>query len=160
MHWSQQTTFSNRTRLTLHMDITKWSLKSIDYILCSWRWRSSIQSSKTRPGADYGSEVKCVCVCLDVQSCATLCDPMNCSPPGTHIHGILQAGILGRVDVSLSRDLPNPGIEPGSPALQVDSLPSEPPGKHICQLCMHAKLLNLCLQGLSNVMDLTRPKYL
>ena len=26
-------------------------------------------------------------------------------------------------------DLPNPGIEPGSPALQVDSLPSEPPGK-------------------------------
>ena len=27
-------------------------------------------------------------------------------------------------------DLPNPGIEPGSPALQADSLPSEPPGKH------------------------------
>ena len=28
-------------------------------------------------------------------------------------------------------DLPDPGIEPGSPALQADSLPSEPPGKHI-----------------------------
>ena len=28
-------------------------------------------------------------------------------------------------------DLPNPGIEPGSPALQADALPSEPPGKHI-----------------------------
>ena len=97
-----------------------------------------------------------MCVCLDVQSCATLCDPMNCSPPGTHIHGILQAGILGRVDVSLSRDLPNPGIEPGSPALQVDSLPSEPPGKHICQLCMHAKLLNLCLT-LCNTMDCSPP---
>ena len=27
------------------------------------------------------------------------------------------------------RDLPNPGIEPGSPTLQVDALPSEPPGK-------------------------------
>ena len=27
-------------------------------------------------------------------------------------------------------DLPNPGIEPGSPALQADALPSEPPGKH------------------------------
>ena len=30
------------------------------------------------------------------------------------------------------RVLPNPGTEPGSPALQVDSLPSEPQGKHIC----------------------------
>ena len=28
----------------------------IDYILCSQRWRSSIQSAKTRPGADYGSD--------------------------------------------------------------------------------------------------------
>ena len=56
MHWSQQTTFSNHTRLTLHMDITKWSLKSIDYILCSWICRSCIQSSKTRPGDDCGSD--------------------------------------------------------------------------------------------------------
>ena len=28
----------------------------IDYILCSQRWRSSLQSTKTRPGADYGSD--------------------------------------------------------------------------------------------------------
>ena len=40
----------------LHMDITRWSTpKQIDYILCSQRWRSSIQSTKTRPGADCGS---------------------------------------------------------------------------------------------------------
>ena len=39
------------------MDITRWSiLKSDDYILCSQRWRSSIQSAKTRPGADCGSD--------------------------------------------------------------------------------------------------------
>ena len=39
------------------MDITRWStLKLIDYILCSQRWRSSIQSTKTRPGADCGSD--------------------------------------------------------------------------------------------------------
>ena len=38
------------------MDITRWSTsKSIDYIICSQRWRSSIQSAKTRPGADCGS---------------------------------------------------------------------------------------------------------
>ena len=42
---------------TLHMDITRWSiLKSHWYILCSQRWRSSIPSAKTRPGADCGSD--------------------------------------------------------------------------------------------------------
>ena len=42
---------------TLHMDITRWSISNqIDYILCSQRWRSSIQSAKTRLGADCGSD--------------------------------------------------------------------------------------------------------
>ena len=42
---------------TLHMDITRWSNRNqIDYIFCSQRWRSSIQSAKTRPGADCGSD--------------------------------------------------------------------------------------------------------
>ena len=42
---------------TLHMDITRWSTRNkIDYILCSQRWRSSIQSAKTRLGANYGSD--------------------------------------------------------------------------------------------------------
>ena len=39
------------------MDITRWSiLKSDDYILCSQRWRCSIQSAQTRPVADCGSD--------------------------------------------------------------------------------------------------------
>ena len=39
------------------MDITRWStLNQIDYILCSQRWKSSIQSAKTRLGADCGSD--------------------------------------------------------------------------------------------------------
>ena len=33
-----------------------WHQNQIDYILCSQRWRSPIQSAKTRPGADYGSD--------------------------------------------------------------------------------------------------------
>ena len=42
---------------TLHMDITRWSTPNqTDYILCSQRWRSSIQSTKTRPGVDCGSD--------------------------------------------------------------------------------------------------------
>ena len=129
---------------------------------------------------------------LVTQSYPTLCDPMDCSPPGSSVHGILQARTLewGAVPSSMgySRprdqtcvsqvsyagqegfftnsatweaicvrlvvtprtiqsigfyrpehwsgqpfsspgDLPNPGIEPRSPELQVDSLPAEPQGK-------------------------------
>ena len=48
---------------------------------------------------------------------------------GTVVHGILQAGILEWVIFSFFGNLPNPGIEPRSPSLQVDSLPTEPPEK-------------------------------
>ena len=58
-----------------------------------------------------------------------LCDPMDCSPPGSSDHGILQARILEWVAFPSPGDLPNPGMEPGSPPLQTDSSPSEPPGK-------------------------------
>ena len=51
------------------------------------------------------------------QSCPILCDPMDCSLTGFSIHGIFQARILKWVAISFSRDLPNPGIEPGSPSL-------------------------------------------
>ena len=43
-----------------------------------------------------------VCV-LVTQSCLTLCDPMDCSLPGSSVHGILQARILEWVAVSFSR---------------------------------------------------------
>ena len=43
-----------------------------------------------------------MCV-LVTQSCPTLCDPMDCSPPGSSVHGILQAGMLEWVAVSFSR---------------------------------------------------------
>ena len=61
--------------------------------------------------------------------CPTLRDPMDCKLPGSSVHGILQARILEWVAISFSRDLPNPGIETGSPALQADSLTTESPGK-------------------------------
>ena len=44
-------------------------------------------------------------------------------------HALLQARILEWVAYPFSRDLPSPGIEPRSPALQGDSLPAELPGK-------------------------------
>ena len=60
---------------------------------------------------------------------------MDCSLPGSCVHGILQARILEWVAISFSGDLPGLGIKPTSPALQADSLPSEPPGTH--QGCVH-----------------------
>ena len=59
----------------------------------------------------------------------SLCDSMDCSPPGSSLHRILQARILEWVAIPFSRGSPDPGTEPGSPALQADSLKSEPPGK-------------------------------
>ena len=59
-----------------------------------------------------------------IQSCLTLCDPMGYTVPR-----ILQARILEWVAVPVSRGSPHPRIEPMSPALQVDSLPAELPGK-------------------------------
>ena len=41
---------------------------------------------------------------LATQLCPTLCDPMNCSPPGSTVHGILQARIIEWAAISFSRD--------------------------------------------------------
>ena len=40
---------------------------------------------------------------LVTQLCATLCDPMDCNPPGSSVHGILQGRILQWVAISFSR---------------------------------------------------------
>ena len=46
----------------------------------------------------------CVCVCVSLsQSCPTLCSPMDCSLPGSSVHGIFQARILEYVAISFSR---------------------------------------------------------
>ena len=46
--------------------------------------------------------------CLVAQLCPTLCDPMECSPPGSSIHGIFQARILEWVVISFSRGSSQP----------------------------------------------------
>ena len=61
---------------------------------------------------------------LVAQSSLTLCVPIEYSPPASSVPGILQARILEWV-----ADLPSSRIKPRFPALQADSLPSEPPGK-------------------------------
>ena len=107
-------------------------------------------------------------LCLVTQSCLTLCDSMDCSPPGSSVHGdspgntevgchALLQGIFPIqglkpglphcrrilyhlshqgspiipewVAYPFSRYISDTGIKPGSPELQVDSLPAELPGK-------------------------------
>ena len=51
------------------------------------------------------------------------CDPMDCYPPGSSVHGISQARMLNELPYPSPGDLPNPGVELMPPAaLQVDSL--------------------------------------
>ena len=61
--------------------------------------------------------------CSVAQSCPTLCDPVDCSPPGPSVHGILQARRLQWVAISSSRASSRQNVSPVSPALQADSFP-------------------------------------
>ena len=61
---------------------------------------------------------------LVAKSCPTLAIPGLCLPVSS-VHGTLQARVLEWVAISISMDLPNPGIKPRSPALQADDLPTE-----------------------------------
>ena len=67
------------------------------------------------------------------QSCLTVCNPMDCSPPDFSVHGIFQARILGCYPHLLPQgDLSDTGIKPislESEHWQVDTLPLVLPGK-------------------------------
>ena len=67
-------------------------------------------------------------LCLISQSCPTLCDPMDCSPPGSSPRGFTRQEYWRGLPCPPPGDLPNAGIKPRSLALPADSLPSEPPG--------------------------------
>ena len=65
------------------------------------------------------------CVCVRAQSCLTLCDPMDCSPPRSSIHGFPRQEYRSRLPFPPPGDLPDTGIKPGppaAPALQANSL--------------------------------------
>ena len=57
------------------------------------------------------------------------CGTLYCSLPGSSIHGTSRQEYWSELPFPSPGDLPNPGIEPRSPALQADSLPAEPQGK-------------------------------
>ena len=76
----------------------------------------------------------CVCVCV-ARLCPTLCDPMdNIAHEAPLFIGFSRQEYWSGLPFPFLADLPNPGIELGSPALQADSVPSEPPGKPFLKL--------------------------
>ena len=104
----------------------------------------------------------CVCV-LAAQSCATLCDPTNWSPPGFSVRGILQARILEFIiriqeywiAIPFSRGTSNPGIESWSPASQADSLPFELQGSlHLSILFMKSEIK--CIDTMHNIVKVLK----
>ena len=74
-----------------------WSCGGSRYKLISWEKR----------GRRLHPEIclDCVCMCVIVAtSCLTLCNPVNCSPPGSSVHGIVQASVLVQFSHSVLSD--------------------------------------------------------
>ena len=93
-----------------------------------------------------------------LQSCPTLCSPMDCSLTGSSVHAILQAKILGWIATPSSEDLPNPGIRPTSsvaPELQADSLPLSHWGSPTVG---HIAIITAVIMWLFNTDQLDSPK--
>ena len=86
---------------------------------------------------------------LVTEFCPILCHPMDCSLPGSSVHGILQVRILECVAISSSRGSSQPrGSNLGLLHWQADSLPSEPPGKPVYSLTTLFILVFTGRQGL------------
>ena len=83
---------------------------------------------------------------LVTQWCPALCDPMDSSLPGSSVHGVFQARILEWGAIPFPGGSSRPRGRPGSPALQADSLLSEPQGK---------KSLFKCFSSLSKLLSLS-----
>ena len=74
---------------------------------------------------------------LFARSCPALCDPMSCSPPGSYVQGDFPGKNTAASCHSLLQGvILTQGLNPGLPHWQVDSWPSEPPGKYyfVCKL--------------------------
>ena len=87
------------------ISFSKGSSRPTDWIHICWVSCIDRQMLPLRP---LGSPILlcvcvCVCVCLVAQSCPALWDPVDCSPPGSSVHGILQAKILECVTIPFSR---------------------------------------------------------
>ena len=107
------------------------SLQSCPTLCDPRRKPTRLPRSWDPPGKNTGVGCHFLLQCMKVksesevaQSCPTLCDPTYCSPPGSSVHGILQARILEWVAISFSRGSSQPRDQTqGLLHLLADSLP-------------------------------------
>ena len=78
--------------------------------------------------------VVCMCICVLCHSAVSdFGDPMDCSPPGSSVHGIFHSRILEWFAISSSRRSPHQGVEPTSLALAGEFFTTVSPEKpHLC----------------------------
>ena len=98
----------------------------------------------------------CAVLCLVVQPCLTLCDPMDCSLSGSSVLGDSPAENAG-IPRPLPGGLPKPGVKPRAPQLQADSLPPETQGSPslvILLLIFQGLMLSLLPGSLSHFLCL------
>ena len=82
--------------------------------------------------------------CMHAHSCLTLCNPRDCSPPGSSVHGVLQPRILDWIAIPSSGGSSYPVIEPqppASPALAGGLSTTQPPGKP----CLGPRHILICV---------------
>ena len=91
----------------------------------------------------------CVCVCVCVQLFAT---PWTVGPPGSSVHSS-----PGKNTGVGCHSLHNPGIEAGSPALQADSLPPEPPGKCFKNNNLGLLIFSISFKMYYNILHIVEP---
>ena len=100
--------------VVLTLSINFINVYAHDFAETIWRKMKTEDSRYPIPGL--------LCACVLGCSVVSLCYPMDCSPPGSSVCGIFQTRIL-ELSFPSPGDLPDPGIELASPALQTDSLP-------------------------------------
>ena len=91
-------------------------------------------------------------MCLVTQSCLTLCDPVDCSPPGSFVHVISQSGNWTGFQFPSPGNLPDPRIKSAFPALAASFFTAVPPGKPLLMRWFGTKSkisLSLPLHGTS-----------
>ena len=122
MNWNLKPTLDSKESLVY---VYSWQClllrKSANFSQRTEKWDGQVEFSLSQSlkstsfsETEGTHSVQTTCKVLVAQSCLTLCDPMDCSPPVSSVHGILQARILEWLPYLPLRDLPNSGIEPGN----------------------------------------------
>ena len=108
----------------------------------------SLPGAPNSLGTQYQTALYMVSLQAGLSECSvvSLCDPMDCSPPGSSVHGILQARILEWVAFPSPKEFPDSGTEPispVSPALVGRFLTTEPPGDYPVSISCNIYLIIL-----------------